>query len=506
MPALNRTELIVFLAFVSLGLANILSHEMWRDEFQAFLIAKESVSLPDLFERTRYEGHPPLWFLSLFAITRFTADPLAMQIFHLMIACASALLILKLPAPGWLRYPLVFGYFTVYEYLALSRNYSMGLLFCLILLRLMTAERRDHALIALVLFVLCFTSVYGLILAAAIGFYVVLDSGFPTRNVRPAAAVSLVLLAGLGLSAAITLPPPDSAVDTAQWFFSFDVTRAARVLTAIWKSYVPVPELNAHFWDTHLLESRPLRVVVSLLILIGSMLIFIPKRNVFLFFCFGTFSLFIFSYFKFVGYLRHQGHFFIVFMMCLILMCRGGARPFKITSRAFVIAILALQIFAGAAASVLGWMHPFTAAKAAARYIKTQGFDDYFIMGDRDYSLTSLSGYLGQPVFHLASMKFGTYIVWNRERTRELEPREIAAYANRVAAGQNRRALVALNYPLPPGETRNLVKVAEFTRSVKKDETYFLYMIGNTLEADIKKRSCLESGNPVFEFPDPRDE
>jgi hypothetical protein len=477
LPALTLTEWLIFGAFVSIGLANILSHELWRDEFQAFLIAKESASLPDLFERARYEGHPPLWFISLYAITRFTADPLAMQLFHLLIACACALLILKLPAPAWLRYPLVFGYFNIYEYLAISRNYSAGLLLSLVLLHLLTAERRNHALIALALFLLCFTSVYGMIMAAAIGFYVAVDSGFLSRSRFPTAALCFVLLAGMALSAAITLPPPDSAVDAAQWFSGFDFTRAARVLTAIWKSYAPVPELNASFWDTNLLESRHLRVLMSLLILICSLLIFLPRRNIFLLYCFGTFSLFIFSYFKFVGYLRHQGHFFILFMMCIVLMGRGQPRPFRGAAKAFIMAILVLQISAGAAASFLGWTHPFTAAKAAARYIKEQGYGDCLIMGDRDYALTSLSGYLGQPVLHLSSMRFGTYIIWNADRTRELQPGEIADHANRMAAGQTRKVLVVLNYPLPPAEAGNLVKIAEFTRSVKKDETYFLYTI-----------------------------
>lgn len=81
LPALSRTEWFVFLAFAAIGLANILSHELWRDEFQAFLIAAQSISIADLFDRARYEGHPPLWFLFLFAITRFTADPLGMQFF-----------------------------------------------------------------------------------------------------------------------------------------------------------------------------------------------------------------------------------------------------------------------------------------------------------------------------------------------------------------------------------------------------------------------------------------
>ncbi len=44
----NAFAAMLTLAFVSLALIGILNHEMWRDELQAWLIARDSLSISDL--------------------------------------------------------------------------------------------------------------------------------------------------------------------------------------------------------------------------------------------------------------------------------------------------------------------------------------------------------------------------------------------------------------------------------------------------------------------------
>src|SRR5437660_396106 len=71
--------------FLLAGFLGILNHEMWRDELQSWLIARDSRTVGELLQNMRYEGHPAFWYVCLFAITRFTHDPLAMQVFHLVL-------------------------------------------------------------------------------------------------------------------------------------------------------------------------------------------------------------------------------------------------------------------------------------------------------------------------------------------------------------------------------------------------------------------------------------
>ena len=77
---------VLVLVFVSVGFVGILNHEMWRDEMQAWLIAGASSSIGNLFDNLRYEGHPGLWHIGLYLLSRFTHNPFAMQVVHLMLA------------------------------------------------------------------------------------------------------------------------------------------------------------------------------------------------------------------------------------------------------------------------------------------------------------------------------------------------------------------------------------------------------------------------------------
>ena len=87
--------LLLVLAYFSLGLILLWRHEMWQDEWQAWLIARESPSLGALFQNLRYEGHPGLWYCGLFLVSRITSSPLGMQVLHLIIATCSVFVFLK---------------------------------------------------------------------------------------------------------------------------------------------------------------------------------------------------------------------------------------------------------------------------------------------------------------------------------------------------------------------------------------------------------------------------
>jgi hypothetical protein len=83
-------SVITTLLFLVVLFLNILHHEMWRDELQAWLIGRDSISIFELlFRNMRYEGHPALWHLGLFFITRFTDNPFIMQILNVLISGAA---------------------------------------------------------------------------------------------------------------------------------------------------------------------------------------------------------------------------------------------------------------------------------------------------------------------------------------------------------------------------------------------------------------------------------
>src|SRR5262245_42119218 len=73
-------EWVIFGA-VAVAIAAVTArHEMFRDELQAWLIARDSHSLPDLFHNMRYEGHPAVWQMLLYFPAHLSWNPLSMQV------------------------------------------------------------------------------------------------------------------------------------------------------------------------------------------------------------------------------------------------------------------------------------------------------------------------------------------------------------------------------------------------------------------------------------------
>src|SRR5205085_8289856 len=103
------------------------THEPWRDEWQAWAIARDSRSVGELFHNIRYEGHPPLWFLVLFGLSRFTRDIIAMRVISAVTGVVATALIVRFAPLSKLERALYsFGYFAAFEYLAISRSYGLG--------------------------------------------------------------------------------------------------------------------------------------------------------------------------------------------------------------------------------------------------------------------------------------------------------------------------------------------------------------------------------------------
>src|SRR5437763_7625843 len=74
--------------FLTAAIFNVSHHAMWRDETRAWQIAAASPTLGALRQNLRYEGVPMLWYLILWPATKITANPLAMQLVHVLIAAS----------------------------------------------------------------------------------------------------------------------------------------------------------------------------------------------------------------------------------------------------------------------------------------------------------------------------------------------------------------------------------------------------------------------------------
>ncbi len=181
----ETTYLILLTAiYFAVSLDGILHHELWLDEAHHYLLARDSNSFIELVKNTRYEGHPILWNTLLYGITRFSLNPFWMQFLHILISTSVVFIFLRKAPFNWIFKTLfIFGYFMIFEYNVISRNYILGVLF-LFLACSVFEKRKENFILLTVLIVVCIMSYKNLkkqlLLVKIIGLVYLLLTSFLT--------------------------------------------------------------------------------------------------------------------------------------------------------------------------------------------------------------------------------------------------------------------------------------------------------------------------------------
>src|SRR5258706_11718259 len=62
----RRYSIIITAIFLIVASVGMIYHEMWRDEYQAWLVARDAHSISQLFHNLKYEGNPALSHIFLY--------------------------------------------------------------------------------------------------------------------------------------------------------------------------------------------------------------------------------------------------------------------------------------------------------------------------------------------------------------------------------------------------------------------------------------------------------
>ena len=257
-------EGLTWYGFIAISIFFLLVHEPWRDEAQAWLIARDHPSLWSMLQMSRYEVAPMLWHVILFGLSHLGLPYLTQFIFHSVIAAANAFLVLRFaPFTRLQRVLIVFGYFFLYEYNAIARNYALTVLLMLLLALTYHNHFKRPALFFSLLFLLAASSLHGLIISgvfAAVFLYEWLvrrgwRSNLRALNVRT--AVSMVLYA-IGTFFILLWLWPDANVGLPGSVPHGAFELIYRVAVVSFRQLIPLSPFVLNFWDTPLI-TNPVR-------------------------------------------------------------------------------------------------------------------------------------------------------------------------------------------------------------------------------------------------------
>ena len=121
----GHKELILFLLYAGLTFSLLFFHENWRDEAQAWLIARDC-TIPELINAMKYEGHFLLWYFILMPFAKAGFPYFTTNIVSWFITCISVWLLLrKAPFSFDIKILLVFTFPLLYLYPVISRCYCL---------------------------------------------------------------------------------------------------------------------------------------------------------------------------------------------------------------------------------------------------------------------------------------------------------------------------------------------------------------------------------------------
>jgi hypothetical protein len=482
---------------------------------EAWLLARDSDSIPQLFRNLKNEGHPGLWYVLLMPLTRLSRSPELMQVLHLGIATATVYLVSRyspLSRLQLLLFPL--GFFTAWQYSVVSRNYALGVLllttFCVLYLR----RGELFPLVGVVLMLAAHTHVLVLILVIAIGIGLAVDMRsvlVQSRNECGAKwirgiVVGFCLIAFGVITSLIQLIPDAHYKGPIDWvvrilrdhvsaigsaallgvvlflFFLYQLRDRAASLVMYGLGAVGV----VLYFDASVLGAiagAPGSKLFALIGLIAYLFLLYQLRDrlsLLIMYGLGTVGLLVFFSGIHSGGPHQHGLLFIAYFVAYWLerLTRSKspnparARQNRTVDVLFTLILISQSVF-GIKALYQDLITPYSNGKYVAQYIQSRGWQDLPIAGCMDFAAQTVVGYLGvKSIYYPQGERWGSYIVWDEKRYENMGLDKCLQSARSLGTD----VLVVSSYPDDSSlHDQQFHKVAEFRGALRDDENFILY-------------------------------
>jgi hypothetical protein len=385
---------LAFAAVAAFQVALILVHSPWRDETQAVMIAR--LPLDRLFGALHYEGHPALWYLLLAAVWNMGGGLFTLQIVQAAVAVGFQAVFWRCAPFSWrMKLLISLGYFMLFEYGVVARNYGLGVLlfFAFVALR---RTRWSWVLLAL----MCNTAVHLAVLAGVGALLLIFVE-------RRWSWIGAALLAVSGAIALVTMfPAPDTFPRPVVGFaLTAHLSNAVQTMAA---DIAPVPVgLYPAIW----LWSPPAPIAAALGAVTMMLGLMVFRRDwrlaaAYLIFCIGLVVIGVAIY---PIHLRHVG--LIVILLVGLLWIdkdRSGADP-GMLARVWFSALAAGGLWMAACS----FFQPFSYARPLADWIEARGLAKAPWAALPGVLGTDVSGEFNRPTFNVQKDCWNTYQKWN---------------------------------------------------------------------------------------------
>lgn len=498
LPRLSETAfaLVATAAYAVLLVLGLWQHEIWRDEAHIWILGRHCANLRELLYHLHLDAHGPIWQVLNYAASRFTSWPPTMQVIHGLLALVHVYVVMRLaPWARWQRLLYAVGYYTLFEYGMLSRDYlwivPLLLLFIHHALRRPAATWLGFGLLALG----TLSNIYAIILVLAMlplyGYHLWRSGLLGTTGGRLHVAGGLGLTLGaVAFTLWVMLPPPGRELFLVDpWQFGWNSTHASALLQWYFAGLCPLPPPILEFWNVSRVSSPLLRLLlgVGLLLWIGWLLRDrLPALAVW---AMGNAGIMSFSYCKYIGTTRHFGYLYIVLVAAWWVAAQPpawyapAADGWRARCRGYTLtALLLLQAIAGLFAWTADLMLPFSGSKAAAAQITALRLPEYELVGDPPYWVDGILFYLDHDIWLPAKRSHGYWSEYDRTLY-AVTPESLLRDAITVSRNAQHPAILVVASPvgdtlleqLPPDVSVTLA--GKPVPCIQSQESFWVYLV-----------------------------
>jgi hypothetical protein len=417
----GRDALLVtpFLLLFYLQLAH---HVFWRDELNAFAITWVSPNIPSLFWHIHHEGHPWLWYVILWILSRFSESLVALKLLQAVIGTAILLLMaFRSPFRIWEKALLLAGYFFVFEYTVMTRMYGVILLLLILYLGHRVSRPDAPIISAVLLGFMASADTIGIILSGALlleySCAMYLRRAAPLFTRRTAIIATSIYALMLGLAVWSAKPAADISWRTTGRPFAFAKDPAyfyRAFLSYALLPFFPVKSPRSHFFWNPYIHRDELLYTLPMLVILGLLYaIFRRYPNLILLLASTILAGTLLGYLIYPGSERHFGVVFLAFFAGIWII--RAARP-SVRLPIPVYILLAISAISSVWAIIASWHRPFSYDKAAAAWILENHLEQMPLVGEEDTSAVNVAQYLHRSVYMIDCSCVDSYLLYSTRR------------------------------------------------------------------------------------------
>ncbi|KAA9324941.1 hypothetical protein [Adhaeribacter soli] len=451
----DREKFSIYLftfAFFLTTILKIAHHEMWFDETESWLIARDSNSLGELLVNKQFESHPNLWYFILYGITRFSHNVYLMQVLHVVLATGAVFLFLRYATfPFFTRVLFCLGYFIFYEYSVITRLYALGLLLLFGACALYPYRYKYWLWFCLLLCLAAQANLFAAMIAGGIVLICFFEYLKPTENKLLINSFKLwsgllLLFSGFLYSMLSMVKHPNHSV---QFSPEFSGKILVKKIGYFFNAFFPVAPFRITFWQTNIVESSHVKVLCSLLVL-GFIFYYFRRRKHFFFtYCCILLAMMAFFFLLYNGSLRHHGHMFMLFAVLAWLynseLQRKNAaftdRQYKDKTATWLLNLLLfIHVFGGLQATAYDLKYKFSANEDLAAYLDTHFEAGTFITGTSEIATSPLAAYSKKfkKLYYYDTMRYGSFFA-DEKKARRRDPLDAIIKNCQGIAGKRRQ-------------------------------------------------------------------